>query len=127
MTRHAMTATAVVLAGAFLPAGGAAAQQRLLIDEDFESGALPAGWTHFAGGPREGHDGSADCSTLYFEDVGLSGTSIIFASSDLGGTYPDGCYQATAENPSGCSHASFSNVGDPYPSPSWSMYQTARS
>ena len=71
------------------------AEQRILLQEDFELGALPAGWTHYRGGPEDGDTGDDACSTVYFLEVGLGGLSMVLGSSDLGGTYPDGCHQAT--------------------------------
>ena len=64
--------------------GPAAAQQTILVQEDFEAAVLPTGWTHWPGGPNPG------CSEVHYLDAGLSGTSLVMASSDNAG-----CYQAT--------------------------------
>ena len=70
----------------------ASADQTLLLQEDFESGVLPVGWSHYSSGPAEGDEGNADCSEIHFLDVGIDGTSMVLGTDT---DYPGGCYQAT--------------------------------
>ena len=87
----------------------AAAQQTILVQEDFESGVLGPGWDHWQGGANP------SCSEVHFTDVGLNGTSAVMASNT------PNCDQATGleygpVDISGCSTISFyglfMDVGD---------------
>ena len=99
----------------------AAAQQVILADEDFESGTLPAGWTHFDGGANP------SCSEVSFLNVGIDGLSMVMASNAAGCSQATGVRTAEMDV-SGCSVFSLylllSDLGDEdhtCPS-SWTIY-----
>ncbi len=80
MSDRSFRTLAVAFVLAALVAAPAAAQNTILVDENFDGGSLPATWTHYPGNV---------CSDVQFLNVGMSGLSMVLA------TNTDGCYAAT--------------------------------